>query len=189
MGEVKAMLRNDYGIVRKQITTRNPQANAMVERAHQTRHNMIRTKQIKDKDDLPIKDAWSGILSAVGFGMRATVHTTSQATPTQLVFSRDHIHNVRFEADWAYIKGRKQKLIQQNLVRENATRIPYDYAVGDRVLVKQDPNRKHGKDRYKGPYSVTHVYNNGTVRLIQNTENGGVVHQTWNIRNVFPYKE
>ena len=105
MGEVKAMLRNDYGIVRKQITTRNPQVNAMVERAHQTLHNMIRTKQIKDKDDLPIKDAWSGILSAVGFGMRATVHTTSQATPTQLVFSRDHIHNVRFEANWAYIKG------------------------------------------------------------------------------------
>ena len=65
MGEVKAMLRNDYGIVRKQITTRNPQANAMVERAHQTLHNIIPTKQIKDKDDLPIKDAWSGILSAV----------------------------------------------------------------------------------------------------------------------------
>ena len=52
MGEVRAMLRDDYGITRKPITTRNPQANAMVERAHCTIHNMIRANQIKDKQDL-----------------------------------------------------------------------------------------------------------------------------------------
>ncbi len=187
MGEVKAMLRDDYGITRKPITTRNPQANAMVERAHQTIHNMIRTNQIRDKRDL-VFESWSGILSALGFAMRATVHTTNRATPSQLVFGRDAMLNVNFEANWQYIKDRKQKLILQNNKRENTKRIPHEYQVGDQVMVLQEPNRKHGADRYKGPYSINHVYDNGTVKLTQNTPAGGVVFQTWNVRQITPYK-
>jgi len=108
MGEMRCMLRDDYGITRKPITTHNPQANAMVERAHQTIHNMIRTHQIRDLRDLP-NESWEGILSAVGFMMRATVHTTTRATPTQLVFRRDAMLNMNFEANWQYIKEQKQK--------------------------------------------------------------------------------
>ena len=44
MAEVINTLRDDYGITRKPITTHNPQANAMVERAHQTLGNMLRTQ-------------------------------------------------------------------------------------------------------------------------------------------------
>jgi transposase InsO family protein len=187
MGDVITLLKKEYGIARKPITTRNPQANAMVERAHQTIHNLIRSQQIKGRDDLA-NGSWDGILSAVGFAMRSTVHTTTQATPAQLVFNRDAIHNVRFEADWQYIKQRKQKLIRQNNQRENATRKPHTYALGEKVVVKQDPNRKHGSDHYKGPFTVTNVYDNGTVRLRRRTQQGGAVFQTWNIRNVFPYK-
>ena len=98
------------------------------------------------------------------------------------------MHNVRFEADWQYIKDRKQRLILQNNKRENARRVPYDFKVNDLVLVKQDPSRKHGENRYKGPYIITAVNDNGTVRLRQDTPAGGAVFQTWNIRNVSPYK-
>ena len=48
------------------------------------------------------------------FATRATYHTTLQATPAQLVFGRDAILNTQFEANWKYIKERKQKLIEQN---------------------------------------------------------------------------
>ncbi len=188
LGEVKDMLKNEYGITRKPITTRNPQANAMVERAHKTIHQMIRSQQIRDIDSLPNHDKWAGILSAVAFAMRATVHTTTRATPSQLVFNRDAMHNVRFEADWQYIKERKVHRIRQNNKRENASRIPHTYQVNDQVMVRQEPNRKHGEDRYKGPYKVTQCYDNGTVRLEQCTNNGGAVYQTWNIRNVIPYQ-
>ena len=42
MGEdFRKMLREEYGIKRKPITTRNPQANAIVERVHQVIGNMI----------------------------------------------------------------------------------------------------------------------------------------------------
>jgi ribosomal protein L21E len=129
------------------------------------------------------------MLSAVGFAMRATVHSTNRASPSQLVFGRDAMLNVNFDANWQYIKERKQHLIKQNNQRENRTRVPHEYKVGDKVLVKQDPSRKHGDDRYKGPYEITQVYDNGTVKLLQGTSRGGVVSQTWNIRQLTPYKD
>ena len=188
MAEVRTMMLNDYGIVRKPITTRNPQANAMVERCHATLHEMVRTIQCRDKRDLPqALDQWAGVLSAVGFAMRSTVHTTNRATPAQLVFNRDAIHNVRFEADWQYIRQRKQRVILQNNKRENASRVDYTYKVGDEVMIMQDHNRKHGEDRYEGPHRVSRVHDNGTVQLTYDTPKGGVVEQRWNVRNIYPY--
>ena len=118
--------------------------------------------------------------------MRSLVHTTLRATPTQLVFGRDAFLNVSFEADWQYIKERKQNRIVQNNKKENARRIPHTYSPGDRVMVRLNPNRKHGSDRYDGPLTVTQVNDNGTVRLSKVTANGGAVYQTWNLRNVDP---
>jgi hypothetical protein len=50
--------------------------------------------------------------------------------------------------------------------RENASRISHDYKVGDRVLFK-----KPGKNLRKleaprtGPYTVTAIYTEGTLRI------------------------
>ena len=88
MGEVREMLQ-DYGIKRRPITTRNPQANAMVERAHQTVHNLVRTMQLQDRSQSDEHEPFAGDLSACRMAMRATVHTTTRATPMQLVFNRD----------------------------------------------------------------------------------------------------
>ena len=187
--EVRDTLRRDYGVIRKLITTRNPQANAMVERIHQVIHNMIRTLEIRDSDDLSPDFGWQGILAAIRQAVRSTVHTTTRATPTQLVFGRDAILNVSFEANWQYIKDRKQHRILQNNVRENRTRLVHQYSVGDRVMVTQDPQRKHGSPRQKGPYTVTRVNDNGTLRLSKATANGGAVIQTWNVRNVDPCRD
>ena len=186
--EVRDTLIGEYGVIRKLITTRNPQANAMVERAHQVIHNMVRSMQVRSVDDIDPTYGWSGILAALRQAMRSTVHTTTKATPTQLVFGRDAILNVSFEANWQYIKDRKQKLILQNNARENASRVEHTYSIGDKVMVRRNPNRKHGSDRQKGPYTVTRVNDNGTLRLKEDTTNGGAVYQTWNIRNVNPCK-
>ena len=138
-------------------------------------------------DDLP-NGQWDGILSAVGFAMRATVHTTMRATPAQLVFNRDAIHNVRFEANWQYIKERRQKVMQQNNKNENAKRKPHEYKLNDTVMIEQYQHRKYGEPKYKGPYVIDRVNDNGTVRLRHTTANGGTVYQTWNVRNIHPYK-
>ena len=49
------------------------------------------------------KESWDGILSAAMFALRATYHTTLQATPMQLVFGRDAILNTQFKANWKLI--------------------------------------------------------------------------------------
>jgi len=159
----------------------------MVERAHQTIHNLIATQNIKSKHDLP-DGQWDGVLSAVGFAMRSTIHMTTQATPAQLVFGRDAIHNTRFEANWQYIRDRRQRVIQQNNDKENAKRSPHVYQPNDTVMIEQYQHRKFGQPRFKGPYVVDRVNDNGTVRLRHATANGGTVYQTWNVRNIYPYK-
>jgi hypothetical protein len=52
-------------------------------------------------------------------------------------------------------------------------------------MVRLDPNRKLAGARFDGPYTVTQVYDNGTVQLSKAT-NGGAVLQIWNIHNIVP---
>lgn len=113
------------------ITTRNPQANAMVERVHKTINNYLRTLQMHLLSYDELHDKFDGYLSAVTKAINSTVHTTLNATPTQLVFRRDAFLPVAFEADWNYIAERKQRLIVQNNKRENAKRRPHTYSVND----------------------------------------------------------
>ena len=183
--EVSQALRDDYGIERKLITTRNPQANAIIERIHQVVGNMIRTRDVRSKHDLDEDFGWTGILSAVRRAINSLVHTTTRATPTQLVFGRDALLNISFVADWHYIKERKQNRILQNNKRENKYRKDHTYQVGDQVMIQQDPHRKLEGARFNGPYTVSQVYDNGTVQLTQ-AANGGAVSQRWNIRQLRP---
>ena len=159
----------------------------MVERSHQTIRNMIRSQNIQSKEDLE-NGSWIGVLNAVRFAMRATLHTTMRATPMQLVYGRDSIHNIRFEADWQYIKARKQHVIRKNNERENANRIPHTYSVGERVMVSQPQHRKYGNPKFKGPFTVDSVNDNGTLRL-RVPKGAGAVYETWNIRNIHPYRD
>jgi len=182
MGLFASMIELDYGIKRRPITVRNPQANAMIERIHQTLGNIIRTFELHESEHA--EESWEGILSAAMFALRATVHTTLQATPMQLVFGRDAILNSRFQVDWNYIKERKQQLINKNNERENSKRIKHNYQVGDKVLLNVQPitKAKYKKNPFKGPYTVLQVNNNGTVQL----DMGSII-DTINIRNIKPY--
>jgi hypothetical protein len=175
------MVKNDYGIRVKAITTRNPQANAILERIHATIGNIIRTHQVLDIQ-LDEQDPWSGILAAAMYATRATIHTTLRATPMQLVFGRDAVLNTKFEADWKYIRDRKQKLIEQNNKRENAKRTGHEYQIGNRVLVAAKLDGKYQGDLWDGPYVIALVNNNGTVIL-----NRGAYQETINIRRIKPY--
>ena len=86
------MLQEDYGCEVASITTRNPQANAIVERVHQTIGEHIRTFQIHSSE-INEDDPFGGILSAVAFAIQATVHTTLRATPAQLASVRPRCDN------------------------------------------------------------------------------------------------
>jgi transposase InsO family protein len=103
--EVQVALKDEYGITVKKISTRNPQSNSIIERIHQVVGDMIRVQNIRDKHDLDKDFGRTGVLSAIRQAVRSLVHTTTRATPTQyLVFGRDALLNVSFQADWDYIK-------------------------------------------------------------------------------------
>jgi len=175
------MIRDDYGVTTKLITTRNPQANAIVERVHQVIGNMIRTFELQH-NYLDEDDPWKGVLSAVAFAIRATYHTTLRKTPGQLVFGRDMILNVQHTANWEYIRSRKQKLINKNNRLENAKRVKHTYQVGDLVMLRKGTENKY-EQPYSGPHSILQVNTNGTVRLQM-----GPIADTVNIRRIEPYK-
>mgnify|MGYP003513462981 FL=1 len=174
------MIKEDYGIKPKPITVRNPQANAIVERVHQVIGNIIRTFEL-ESNYLDDANPWKGVLSATAFAVRSTYHTTLQNTPGQLVFGRDMILNVKHEANWEYIRARKQKIIEKNNKSENSKRIAHQYTVGDQVLLRRGTENKY-ETPYQGPYTILKINDNGTVRMmVKNVED------TYNIRRLTPY--
>ena len=182
LGELRAIpSRLTRNIKKKTMTTRNTQANAIVERVHQTIDNVIRTMKVYNQD-LDQEEPFKEVISAT---IQSTVHTTTQHTPMQLVFGRDAILNIAHDANWKLIKDRKQDLINKNNAKENARRKHHVYNVGDKVLIKNDWSAKYRKVAFLGPYPITNVNDNGTVRVTLNDK----VMDVYNIRNVRPFRE
>jgi len=181
LGEFSRMIMEDYHIKQKPITTRNPLANSVLERVHQTIGNIIRTFEINDQE-VDEDDPFSGILSATMFAIRATYHTTLKATPMQLVFGRDAFLNKRFRANWKEIKNFKQRRIAENNQKENAKRIEHQYKKGELILFKNKQESKFGQNPYSGPYKIRQVNNNGAVTIKK-----GVLLETINMRLIKPY--
>ena len=150
--DFKHMLVHDYGIKRKPITVRNPQANAIVERIHQVIANMVRTFEL-ETNYLDVENPWKGVLSATAFAIRSTYHTTLKKSPGQLVFGRDMIFNISHVANWELIHQNKQKLIGKNKKEENSKQIEHAYHKGDLVLLRRGTKNKN-EVPYKGPYDI-----------------------------------
>jgi hypothetical protein len=115
-GENKGMfsqMMKNCGLKNKPTTSYNPQSNGVVERVHAVLNDMLRTYELEERE-LDQNDPFSEILSSIAFAIRATYHTTLQATPAQLVFGRDMILPIAIEADWQLIKQKKQDEINRN---------------------------------------------------------------------------
>jgi hypothetical protein len=101
------------------------------------------------------------------YAIRSTYHTTLQATPCQLVFGRNMIHNVAFRANWDWIQKRIQDIINNSNQKENKhkSQIPYEYKFEDQVLLETSGILRKLSTPRTGPYPVTNVYKNGKIRI------------------------
>ena len=175
---------SSYGIEPYPTTVKNPRANAILERVHAVVNNHLRFLRTLDPVNI-VKDhdPWENILMAVSFAMNSTVHSTSQMTPGQLAFSRDMILHTTHVANWEHVRLRKQAKIDKNNERENKSRIPHEYSVGDRAyLLKDKLLAKNDIDR-EGPYEIMDVnITNGTVAIRR-----GPIVQTVNVRRLVPH--
>ena len=185
--EFKALfmdLCDNMSLKRKPTTDYNPQSNAIIERIHQVLGNQLRTFELENRELTKTEKTFEPFLTACAYALRCTYHTTLKATPGQLVFGRDMILPIKFEADWALIEKRKQMSINNSNRQENKKRIPHTYAVGDKVLLTKPGILRKMSTPYSGPYIVQHVFSNGTI----NIQKGAVI-QRVNIRRVVPYHE
>ena len=112
------------------------------------------------------------------------MHTTTQHTPSQLVFGMDIILNINQEANWQLMKQLKQAKTNKGNQKENRHRQSHVYHTGEKVLLKNVWKTKFKQDGYIGPYAVTEVQNNRSVRARK-----GNVTDTYNLHNITPFKE
>jgi hypothetical protein len=77
------------------------------------------------------------------------------------------IHNIAFRANWDRIQKGKQDIINKSNQKENKNngQIPYEYKVGDQVLLETPGILRKLSTPCSGPYPVTNVYKNGTITI------------------------
>jgi transposase InsO family protein len=98
---------DSYGIRAKRTASHNPRANAIIEQVHKVVNNMLRSFDL-EKENLEEDNLFDYFLRSTAWAIRSTYHTTLQAMPCQLVFGRDMIHNIAFQANWYGIELKKE---------------------------------------------------------------------------------
>lgn len=174
-----------HDIRARPITTKNPQANSICERMHQTVGNNLRA-MVRLNPPEGVVTANQMVDTALAnclYATRAAFHSSLQGTPGSLAFGRDMVLDIPVIADWLTIQQNRQQLIDQRLIAANRKKFSYDYQVGDEVL-KLVYNPDKLSTRAEGPYSIDTVHANGTVtiRLNQHTL------ERINIRRLRPYR-
>ena len=167
-------LLKDFAIKPKATTIKNPQANSPVKRIHKVVMNMLNTKNLKEQV-FDYIDPWGELLSSIAWAIRASHHSTLDATLAQLIFAL---------INWKAISLKKQMSTDKSNLRENSKRLDYDYSVGQKVYIVRDkPYRKLDGPKL-GPYEITQLYTNGNVRIQR-----GSVNERINIQRLEPHFE
>ena len=96
------------------------------------------------------------ILSSIAWAIRASHHSTLQATPSQIVFGRDMLFNLKSVINWKETSSRKQKQVNLDNIRENRNRIDYDYPrIGQQIYVIRDKIHRKLDGPKKAPFTIT----------------------------------
>jgi hypothetical protein len=176
--EFKQMF-NIYGIIAKPTTSYNPVANSIFEQIHKVVNDKLRSFDL-EKENQEDDNPFDYFLQSTARAISSTYHTTLQATPCQLVFGRDMIHNIVLKANWNRIQKGKQDLINKsNTSKENKSGIPYKYMVGNQILLHTPGILRKLSTPCTGPYPVTKVYSSGTIQIQR-----GIESERGNIRSL-----
>ena len=176
-------LLQSYGIDSTATTVKNPQANAIVERMHQVVANHLRTIDFSNVTTQSNQhDVFEGVLSHAAFAIRATIHTSLNASPAQLIFGRDMILQSTFIANWRALQTTRNRRAIADNIRENRRRTEHHYNPGDLVLIIRDGTFGTLEVPTIGPFEVITEHANGTITIRRNN-----YFERINIRRIKPY--
>jgi transposase InsO family protein len=185
MGEGFQLVLTRHNIRGRATTVKNPQANAVCERLHQTITNVLRPllhmhpPRNEEEAAMIIETALQTAVHAA----RVAIHSTLKVSPGALAFSRDMLLNIPLIADFQLLRDKRQALIDEQLMRANRSRISHDYQPGEEVLVLTYKPTKL-QERAVGPFVIEQVHTNGTVTIRRNPH----VVERINIRRIRPYR-
>ena len=146
--------------------------------------DMLRTSKL-DMQDTCTPEMIDDLITNVGWAIRSTHHTVLGASPGAAIYGRDMLFDIPYVADWTKIGKRRQEQVDKDCEKNNRRRIDYDYRVGQKVLLTKDGTiLRKAEDPYEGPYVITDIYTNGTVRIQR-----GTLNERLNIRRLHPYFE
>ena len=97
---------------------------------HQVILNMLVTKDLDNKVFDYIY-SWGETLAYIAWEIRASNHHTITATAGQYVFGVDMLLNLASVVDWQVATSAKQRKLDIDNVREDASQVTHDYAIGD----------------------------------------------------------
>ena len=183
-GAFRELLRK-AGIRPSPTTVKNPQANAICERLHQTIGDVLRTTLYENPPEhvLEARHMIDTALATAAYAARSSLHSTLGLSPGAIVYNRDMLLDIPVLADLAALKDKRQEVIRKNLRRANKRRVVHhDYTIGDQVLkLVYKPNKL--EPRAEGPYRINQVHANGSV-TVQLTP---LTSERLNLRRVKPY--
>ena len=115
---------------------------------------MMRTAELDMANTVAPNDV-ADFLNDAAWAVRSTYHTVLKASPGAAIFGRDMLLDVPFLADWNKVGDYRQRQTNRNTERENKTRVDWDYAVGDKVLVRKEGILRKSESKYeKDPWTV-----------------------------------
>ena len=93
------------------------------------------------------------------------------------------LSNLKSVINWKETSSRKQKQVDLDNIRENRNRIDYDYPrIGQQIYVIRDKIHCKLDGPKKGPYTITDVFSNGTIRIQR-----GRINERIDIRRLEPH--
>ena len=95
-------------------------------------------------------------------------------TPGQAVCRRDILFKLSSVFNWRVSTAAKQRKVDIINVRENAKRVTHDCAIDNQVYVDMTGIYRKIDYRKQGPYIITEVFKNGTVRVQHVQGNGRI---------------
>ena len=158
-----------------------PQGDSLVELVHQVILNMLVTKDLGNKFFNYIYP-WGETLAYISWAIRASYNCNLMVTPGQSVFCRDMLFDLALVVDWKVATATKQRQVDFANVRENYRQFTHDYVIGDRVYVEMTGIYHKPDYKKQGPYRITELIRNGTVR-VQRVQ----VNKRINIRQLKPH--
>ena len=174
-----------HGIEAVPTTVKNPQANSVCERLHQSMANSLRANLYSHPSTLEQATALiDDALATASYANRVAIHRTLRLSPGAIAFRRDMMLDVPLIVDMERLREKRQAIIDEQTRRQNQKRVGFDYQPGQKCLIlAYKPDKL--EPRAEGPFDIVRVHVNGTV-TIQRRPN---VLERINIRRIRPYRQ